>query len=388
MHGHGTPRNTRSSVQVAACASGINGQSAKVEPMAECTVPTVRYMPASCLQHSKGEIVSTDDFIGVNAKSAMVKRPEASSLVAVKTTGPGKEAAATSSAAELLDNMLAQSYMRSCLSACVYKGHLTREQLSRLSVVAQVEAKFIVAVLDRELLVLVDQHAAGERVELEQIQKTILMGHAPDSVISGSSAPDAVLEAVAVDGGGASLLVTTEEARWLKKHRSYAERWGFRYIMSEAETADAVHQLSLAIREPRVMVTHVPEVVGTRLLPNDLKAFIAEAEQLGGGSQRTDSSVPRVVLHIIAFKACRRAVKFGDPLSMSQMNRLLRGLALCSFPFQCAHGRPTLYPLLNLTMWQKLAGQGTGHSRRRKKPPLFGYLSSMLAPSEASSSEI
>lgn len=43
------------------------------------------------------------------------------------------------------------------------------------------------------------------------------------------------------------------------------------------------------------------------------------------------------------------AIKFGDPLTLEMTKLLVRKLACCEMPFQCAHGRPVLTPLLELT---------------------------------------
>ena len=42
------------------------------------------------------------------------------------------------------------------------------------------------------------------------------------------------------------------------------------------------------------------------------------------------------------------AIRFGDELSMNQSIQLIRALGKCDVPFQCAHGRPLLVPLLEL----------------------------------------
>lgn len=47
------------------------------------------------------------------------------------------------------------------------------------------------------------------------------------------------------------------------------------------------------------------------------------------------------------------AIKFGDPLSLDECRSLLRQLELCSAPFQCAHGRPSLAPILDVTGFEK-----------------------------------
>jgi hypothetical protein len=39
---------------------------------------------------------------------------------------------------------------------------------------------------------------------------------------------------------------------------------------------------------------------------------------------------------------------FNDPLSKTDCVDLVHRLARCAFPFQCAHGRPSMAPLLDL----------------------------------------
>nr|CAH7759471.1 unnamed protein product [Callosobruchus chinensis] len=62
----------------------------------------------------------------------------------------------------------------------------------------------------------------------------------------------------------------------------------------------------------------------------------------------TSSSLPKFLQDIISLEACRGAIKFGDTLSKDQCTDLLTMLPSCNLPFQCAHGRPTLVPLLHL----------------------------------------
>ena len=40
------------------------------------------------------------------------------------------------------------------------------------------------------------------------------------------------------------------------------------------------------------------------------------------------------------------AITFGQALSLPHCAMLVRQLARCSLPFQCAHGRPTVVPVL------------------------------------------
>lgn len=44
---------------------------------------------------------------------------------------------------------------------------------------------------------------------------------------------------------------------------------------------------------------------------------------------------------------------FNDELSLDDCEQLTRRLSQCAFPFQCAHGRPSMVPLVEI-------GSGTG----------------------------
>eukprot|EP00435_Cladocopium_sp_Y103_P036013 s1579_g9.t1 len=179
-------------------------------------------------------------------------------------------------------------------------------------------------------------------VELERLQHEIL------------TATKLPLEAV--HGPGTTVTLLAEEGRWLQNHRAFVEGWGFRW---RAGVAD--HE---------VVVTHVPNILGSFLEPKDLKGVIsaAEASQVGG-----KPSVPPVILHILAFKACRRAIKFNDHLDQAQMERLMRELSRCDLPFQCAHGRPTVYPLASLAQLED-RGRSFSTSCTVRMPGVFSRM--------------
>ena len=42
---------------------------------------------------------------------------------------------------------------------------------------------------------------------------------------------------------------------------------------------------------------------------------------------------------------------FNDPLTLQECRDLLASLADCALPFQCAHGRPSMVPLVNFGDW-------------------------------------
>ena len=91
-------------------------------------------------------------------------------------------------------------------------------------------------------------------------------------------------------------------------------------------------------------VEQLPVICGVRLTCADLLTFVHELHASAGSPRLRPSAVVRV----LNSKACRSAVKFGDELSLEQSANLLRRLSACSLPFQCAHGRPTMIPLVKL----------------------------------------
>ncbi|KAH9496180.1 hypothetical protein Btru_012215 [Bulinus truncatus] len=57
------------------------------------------------------------------------------------------------------------------------------------------------------------------------------------------------------------------------------------------------------------------------------------------------------------------AVKFGDILSKEECQSLLSSLASCDLPFQCAHGRPSVAPLVDLTTIDEEPPNSLNHKR-------------------------
>jgi len=57
---------------------------------------------------------------------------------------------------------------------------------------------------------------------------------------------------------------------------------------------------------------------------------------------------------------------FNDELSVDDCKALVRNLACCVFPFMCAHGRPSMVPLVDLGGLDEVAG-GLGGREGTKK---------------------
>jgi DNA mismatch repair protein MLH3 len=71
---------------------------------------------------------------------------------------------------------------------------------------------------------------------------------------------------------------------------------------------------------------------------------------------RSLSNIPKPLLDILNSRACRSAIMFNDPLDKNQCKQLIRDLSRCAFPFICAHGRPSLVPLVELGQGEQRLG--------------------------------
>lgn len=71
--------------------------------------------------------------------------------------------------------------------------------------------------------------------------------------------------------------------------------------------------------------------------------YLHHLEETGG----LDNSPP-FVDRALKSKACRSAIMFGDSLSQKECAELVERLRQTRACFSCAHGRPTMVPLVNL----------------------------------------
>ncbi len=173
----------------------------------------------------------------------------------------------------------------------------------------QVAATYIVAEAE-DGLVLVDQHAAHERLVLERMRR---------AVADGGVARQALLlpEVVELDEPGCDRL----EARIdeLGEMGLELERFGARAMLVRA----------------------TPAMLGA----GDVHGLVADlADELAAFDEAL--SLKERLDHVAATMACHGSVRAGRILSVAEMNALLREMEVTPHSGQCNHGRPT---------WVKLA---------------------------------
>ncbi|EXJ61266.1 uncharacterized protein A1O5_11823 [Cladophialophora psammophila CBS 110553] len=263
-------------------------------------------------------------------------------------------------------------------SQSVMKG-----SLSNAIVVQQVDRKFILALLaiqdehdpysaergERRLLILIDQHAADERVRFEK-----LCGDFCKRTSTNLTKP-LIFE------------VDETEAKLLEEQKDYFRGWCVSYYIVENPQAEQTSACSRRLHTWRVEVTELPDLIieRCRAEPKLLVHIMRSEIWLGGAPRRSPLShlpesdatswwsaigdCPRGMIEMLKSRSCRTAVMFNDHLDSKQCRELVQRLSQCTFPFQCAHGRPTLTVLADLD-----CGDHYGSSMGANIDPSIGAL--------------
>ncbi|GAA5887523.1 hypothetical protein JCM6882_001438 [Rhodosporidiobolus microsporus] len=301
-------------------------------------------------------------------------------------------------------------------------GRLTRPALARAEFIAQVDNKFLLFRVpppplrssssaegagagagagERGVggtLVLVDQHAASERVRVERFW----------AQLAASDAPTEVEVKELDESARVGVVVGREEARDVQAWEGEFARWGVRFAPfsvppppsppapGAAAAAEEGAAAASAGDYVQLFLSAVPALLAARLTTEPrtaqelVRSFVAQLRErgagggagagagVGGGGEDGGASwvarvkdAPPVLVELVNSKACRGAVMFNDALTPAQSTALLRALAATKFPFQCAHGRPSMIPLVELAPPSPPpppSAQGKGKKGRGKAP--------------------
>ena len=256
---------------------------------------------------------------------------------------------------------------------------LKRSSLQNLRVCGQFDCRVILCTLDvpetepqstkstvevpvppRRLLVAVDQHAADERVQLERLTESVY----------GREGGERHFEVIACE---AMWGFDTHEHPQLLEHAEVLRSWGFTYTCPRGQRSQTAllvpgqeqSDAGANCRCPTTTVTDsglvqmhtVPRVAGVTLAQVHLRKILSQLSTDAMTSRRSDQPSqcgsfirfkPTAVSEILAYRACHSAVRFGDQLTHHECCSIISQLAQCRLPFQCAHGRPTLHPMMVL----------------------------------------
>jgi DNA mismatch repair protein MLH3 len=246
-------------------------------------------------------------------------------------------------------------------------GQISKNALRNAKVISQVDKKFILVKLypsdynegtstDNQgvMLVIVDQHAADERVRVETLMQELCMQS--DSRVSSDSG----VQCIALDKP-LSYVLSSKDIDLLRSYRQHFSSWGILYDLAPKGQSDH----GTGRREESLVVRSLPPGIVERckatpkLLIELIRSEIWKLhdrgvqphDSMGQGAGSWVSKIrtcPQGIIDMLNSRACRSAIMFNDELSKEQCEAIVCRLADCAFPFQCAHGRPSLVPLVDL----------------------------------------
>ncbi len=212
------------------------------------------------------------------------------------------------------------------------------DRLPGMRVLGQLSETYLAAETD-DGLVLVDQHAADERVNYEALREQFLDGPVTTQTLA---------EPV-------SVAVTSEEAELVRERGAALERLGLSVALAADEGEGGDGDASRAVH-----VSAVPAVLADAMdadLVRDLLADLAAGDPDATVTERVDA--------LLGDMACYPAIKGNESLREGTVVSLLEALDDCENPYACPHGRPTLVEFDFGEIEDRFERDYPGHSHRR-----------------------
>ncbi|MCM1184122.1 MAG: DNA mismatch repair endonuclease MutL [Roseburia sp.] len=192
---------------------------------------------------------------------------------------------------------------------------LTREAKQEYRIIGQVFDTYWM-IEYRDKLLMIDQHAAHEKVKYEQILKKV----EANEIYTQTLTPPVVIS------------VTPKEADLIQHYGKYFEELGF-VIEDFGMNAYAI-----------------------RGIPMDLFSYPVKElfeEILTQMSETPVKGVPAIIREKIASMACKAAVKGNHALSLEEADTLIEQLLSLDNPYNCPHGRPTIITMSKYELEKK-----------------------------------
>ena len=200
-------------------------------------------------------------------------------------------------------------------------GHALQRQSSKAASqqfqIIGVLNKLYVLMENVDGLVLVDQHAAHERILFEELRRRMEEQGVPTHKLLLPQTFD----------------VPPRDADWIERNISILQKMGI--------GIEAFGPGTFKIDSVPSFLTVSDPVQFMRKVMDDLNSTTKSASAMRLGEE------------IIAKTVCRHAVKANDPLRYPEVEKLIHDLLDCDLPYCCPHGRPTMIQISLLELEKK-----------------------------------
>ncbi len=215
------------------------------------------------------------------------------------TAGPGSDIIR-----ETGDLIQTERRLRQVKQAALPSDKKDKNRLPEMEIIGQVGLTYIAARTGSGDLILIDQHAAHERILFEEIYRK-----------SGDIKRQELLVPVNID-------LNAREQSVLMECIPYLEEYGFRIEEFGKDTYSVVA---------------VPVITGRIEDPETIHDIISDI--LNEGDIKKSTGIREKITKIMA---CRSALKAGEPCTHEQAEKLIDQLKMAEEPFTCPHGRPVI----------------------------------------------
>lgn len=264
-----------------------------------------------------------------------------------------------------------------------FRGKLRKHHLELAEAIAQVDRKFIFTKMkatpacdtgNRDsgtILALIDQHAADERCRVEQLFEGLFL-NSKAGLDQGIDIRSFQLDPIIFE-------IKLAEVPLFRRYLEHFSSWGIHYGINHEPGSrvgvGAINSLPTLIAErcriePNLAIDLIRSEIWKReengkgpsqsIISKDEKdSQIQDKEFPSISLDESDSGTrhswverlsgcPQGIIEMLNSRACRSAIMFNDILTLDECQSIISGLAECVFPFQCAHGRPSMIPILDL----------------------------------------
>ena len=189
----------------------------------------------------------------------------------------------------------------------------TRQQFQIIGVLN----KLYVVMENADGLVLVDQHAAHERILFEELRRRMEEQGVPSQKLLISQ----------------TFELPPRDADWIEHNMEVLQKMG------------------IGIESFGPNTFRIDSLPGFLSLTDGAQFMRKVIDDLKSASDR--SSPLRLGEEMIAKTVCRHAVKANDPLRYLEVEKLIQDLLDCELPYCCPHGRPTMIQISNAELEKK-----------------------------------
>ncbi|VAI57965.1 unnamed protein product [Triticum turgidum subsp. durum] len=202
----------------------------------------------------------------------------------------------------------------------------SKDNFGEMKVVGQFNLGFIIGKLEQDLFI-VDQHAADEKYNFESLSRSTTLNIQP------------LLQPLRLE-------LSPEEEVIVSMHMNTIRKNGF-VLAEDLHASPGSHYLLKAVPFSKNITFGVQDVKELICMLSDSQGDCSIISSYK--MDTTDSVCPSRVRAMFASRACRMSTMIGDPLTKTEMKKILKNLTGLRSPWNCPHGRPTMRHLADLT---------------------------------------